>query len=244
MENMISGCDVSHWQGLIDWKQVKNDNIGFAIIKSSEGDYITDSYLGANITGCQQNDIPFSVYHYLRANTVAEAVNESNFFLSILEQIGFENLGFMPFVDVETIGAANFSRDVTSAMTKEFIDNIESKTGIRCGIYSFPYYITNYMDERLAEYDLWIASYTDHVNMPIGPWSKYWCWQYSDKAQVKGIGIVDGNKMEAENLHKLSKEDANKLIAILQGLHSAGFDQEQAHYLANEVRKAAGLPTT
>ena len=34
---MIIGIDVSTWQGKIDWNQVKNSDVKFAILRSSFG---------------------------------------------------------------------------------------------------------------------------------------------------------------------------------------------------------------
>ena len=46
------GPDVSHWQGTIDWHQVKSGGYGFAIAKATEGTKGTDSQFKTNWKVC------------------------------------------------------------------------------------------------------------------------------------------------------------------------------------------------
>jgi GH25 family lysozyme M1 (1,4-beta-N-acetylmuramidase) len=66
------GIDVSHWQGVIDWTQVKKAGVKFAIIRTGDG-VDPDSRCPANIGGAIDAGIPFGLYHYVRARrTVLE----------------------------------------------------------------------------------------------------------------------------------------------------------------------------
>jgi lysozyme len=54
----LKGIDVSHWQGTIDWNQVKNSGIAFAYAKASQGTTITDPMFATNVQGARAAGIP------------------------------------------------------------------------------------------------------------------------------------------------------------------------------------------
>jgi GH25 family lysozyme M1 (1,4-beta-N-acetylmuramidase) len=63
---MLKGIDVSHWDGKIDWAQVKNAGVGFAYIKATEGTNFVDSQFAHNLAGAKDVGLPFGLYHFLR----------------------------------------------------------------------------------------------------------------------------------------------------------------------------------
>jgi len=56
----LIGCDISHWDGKIDWATVK-PNISFAILKCTEGTTFVDDTYAFNKAGCEINNIPHGV---------------------------------------------------------------------------------------------------------------------------------------------------------------------------------------
>ena len=241
------GVDVSHWNYNIDWEQAKNSGISFAFLKATEGHSIIDDYLGRNYTGCKENGLGIGLYHFMRATTTDEAIKEADYFIDVLDGLGgISAIDIPPVLDIEDdIG---LPRGLVTSIAKTWLERVEKYYGVTPIIYSYPYFINTYFDNSLNRYPLWLASYGTNKPDDMGGWTEWEFIQYSDRGTVNGIGTgVDLNEYKGsveELMNRLKVEDANKLIAILQGLHTAGFDQEQAHYLANEVRKAAGLPTT
>ena len=66
---LSKGVDVSHHQGQIDWAQVKQTDIEFAIIRCGYGDDVEsqdDEYFVQNVKGCRENDIYLFICHYER----------------------------------------------------------------------------------------------------------------------------------------------------------------------------------
>jgi hypothetical protein len=59
------GVDVSHWQGMVDWKQVKSSGVQFAIIKSSQGIRQRDQYFTQNYTRAKAYGLLTAAYHYV-----------------------------------------------------------------------------------------------------------------------------------------------------------------------------------
>ena len=74
------GIDVSVHNGKIDWQKVKNDGIDFAIIRCGYGQNMTsqdDVYWEYNVSECERLGIPYGVYLYSYANTLAKAKSEA-----------------------------------------------------------------------------------------------------------------------------------------------------------------------
>ena len=86
------GIDVSYAQGAIDWAQVRMSGVNFAMIRASRG-YISeakpmakDVMFDYNITEATKVGINVGVYHYLYAESVAEAKKEAKFFIETIKR--------------------------------------------------------------------------------------------------------------------------------------------------------------
>ena len=87
----IIGIDVSTWQGEIDWNQVKNSDVKFAILRSSFGSpdpSQVDNQFENNYKGAKAAGIPVGAYHYGYAVSEAEARQEARFFLDTIKGKG------------------------------------------------------------------------------------------------------------------------------------------------------------
>ena len=84
-----NGIDVSKWQGKIDWKKVKKDNIDFAIIRigyrGEDGKIYKDANADYNIQQAQKNDILVGAYFFSTAINETEAKEEANWTLKAVE---------------------------------------------------------------------------------------------------------------------------------------------------------------
>ena len=61
----IHGIDVSHWQGDIDWRQVRRAGARFAFIKATEGGLHLDRKFRENWEGARRAGIPRGAYHFV-----------------------------------------------------------------------------------------------------------------------------------------------------------------------------------
>ena len=88
------GIDVSHHNGIADWKRAKEDGVKLGIIKLTQG---TNFYSGTRydidkqISGALSNNIPLGYYHFAEwGNTpdpAADGVNQANWFVSKLNTV-------------------------------------------------------------------------------------------------------------------------------------------------------------
>ncbi len=247
-----SGIDVSRYQGNINWAQVKNAGIGFAIIKATEGSTITDPMFAANLQGAKAAGLLVGTYHFFRAMNQAEALQEYDYFMSVINKNGgLQALDIPPALDVEYDTETKVPENV-SQLAAEWLQRVEQAAGTKPLIYTYPWFGNTYL-QGLDQYPLWLASYSLQPPVDIDGWKNWTFLQYRSDGSVAGIsGSVDMDEYEGsvEELmaafggYSLTTEDADKLIAILQGIYQAGLDPQEAHRLANELRKASGQPTT
>ena len=169
--------DVSKWQGNIDWTKVDVDG---AIIRVGVGTSdAKEGYWKKNIEGCVKNNIPFGVYLYSKATTVAQAQKEAQF---TLNQIKGYSLSLPVFFDTEEKGTESASKACADAFCKVITD-----AGYKAGIYCSESWFNSFI--KATVYSPWIAKYSS--NSPsIG--QEMIGWQYTSKASVNGIsGNVD-----------------------------------------------------
>ena len=67
------GIDLSHWQGIVDWRKIGKAGIEFAAIKATEGINIVDQQFVNNMHGvwstwASGSEIVPLVYHFLHPN--------------------------------------------------------------------------------------------------------------------------------------------------------------------------------
>lgn len=189
------GIDVSKWNGNINWAQVKNAGVNYAIIRcgyrgSSAGALIEDPKFKANIQGAQAAGIRVGVYFFSQAVNEVEAVEEASMCINLCK--GY-NLSFPVYIDVEASHGRGdqISASQRTANVKAFCGTIQS-AGYRAGVYSNKTWFTQYMNAAsLTSYKIWLAQYAANVTYTA---TRYDMWQYTSKGSISGIsGNVDMN---------------------------------------------------
>lgn len=182
------GIDVSHWQGYIDWKEVKKSGkVDFAILKAGGSDkgFYTDPYVYNNYLECKENHIPVGAYYFAgpkfgsaRGNGIADAKR----FYEIIKGCQFE---YPIYLDIEAQPIAD--KEGTTREAIDFCEYLEDK-GYYVGIYASR--ISGFKDRLNAElldvYTWWVADYSNPVPASIH--------QYTSGGSIPGIlGNVDLN---------------------------------------------------
>lgn len=190
---MLKGIDVSSWQGIIDWKKVKNAGIEFAIIRTGYGrkdPKQIDPYFKENLEGARKEGIKVGAYHYSYAESPEDAVKEADFCLEILDGT---KLDLPIYYDIEDKSISNkHDKSIRTQMCINFCSAIE-KAGYWAGVYANKNWFDNYIDydQLKIRYTLWLAHYG--INKPSLDCD---VWQYCSDGKVNGIsGKVDMNYM-------------------------------------------------
>lgn len=178
--------DVSEHQETINWNQVKTTGVDGAILRCGFGDNITsqdDKQWKRNADECTRLGIPFGVYIYSYATSIAQIESEAQHVLRLVK--GYK-LSYPIYLDLEEPGTQAGAVE----RAKRFGDIIEA-AGYWCGIYANLNWWNNYLP-GLDRFTKWIAQYNSlceytGANKDI--------WQYSSTGRVAGIaGNVDMNE--------------------------------------------------
>lgn len=183
------GIDVSHWQGNIDWRKVKNSGVDFAILKAggSDNGLYTDNKFKINYEEAKKQGIPVGAYFFIgKKFNIDNAIRQAQYLLSILKNKSFE----MPiFIDVETLNSNNKISNTKAVV--DFCDYIEKHNGF-IGVYGSDISTFKYMldYDKMKRFCLWVARYGTKPR-----YAESWhIWQYTSNGEIPGInGNVDRN---------------------------------------------------
>ena len=193
----IPGIDVSYYQGEIDWEQVKESGIEFAMIRlgyrgyGQEGKLVEDKMAFKNLEGALDAGLQVGVYFFSQAITVEEAIEEAEF---VLQRIKIYDITMPVVYDWEYISeearTAKMDRRTLTDCYKAFCDKI-AEAGYTPMAYFNTYQSRQLMYlTELEEYPFWLALYSDRMTYPY----RIEMWQYTDSGRVPGIeGKVDIN---------------------------------------------------
>ena len=175
--------DVSYHNGVIDWAKVKASGVDGAIIRCGYGDNITsqdDKQFKRNADECTRLVIPFGVYIYSYAKTLAQAESEAQ---HVLRLIAGYKLSYPVYLDLEQAGTESGAIE----RANRFGDIIEA-AGYWCGVYANKNWWDNYL-AGLTRFTRWVARYNSELGM-----DNVDIWQYTSDGTVDGIsGRVDMN---------------------------------------------------
>jgi GH25 family lysozyme M1 (1,4-beta-N-acetylmuramidase) len=195
---MLRGIDVSTHQGTVDWDEVAGAGLSFAIIKATQGRSeataglrnFTDSKFKRNITEAHRIGLRVGVYHYLTAQTVGEAMEEAEYFLSVIEP-------YKPLIDlwsVVDVESKYLPKDKTllTQIVNTFCSRVTS-AGLRPMVYTNPDYIKHRLND-ISYWPLWLALWRKKTNAPtVKDYPSMKLWQWGSEA-ISGInGNVDAN---------------------------------------------------
>ncbi|HEX3264892.1 MAG TPA: glycoside hydrolase family 25 protein [Candidatus Limnocylindrales bacterium] len=191
------GIDVSHWQGTIDWTQVRAAGKTFAFAKATEGTSFLDDHYAKNKAGAMANGIMFGAYHFARPGS-NDPVKEADWFV---DNMGLQHGMMIPAMDLEVTGGLGVT--ALTNWTKAWLQRVADRTGVKPLIYTSPSFWRTYLNDSRWFADngysiLWVAHW--NVTSPSVPGSNWgghsWTfWQYSSDGTVPGIsGRVDLNR--------------------------------------------------
>ena len=193
------GTDVSHWQGDIRWDLVKKDGISFAYIKATEGVDYQDRQFTKNLKEAKEAGILVGAYHFCTPLDGRDALNEAEHFISVINNSGgFNLLDLPPVIDIEDSRGLN-KKEITEVVAA-WVTRVKKAAGIQPVIYSYSYFIRQYLDESLCEIPLWLAHYDSELPPYCSGWHNWLFLQYTDKGQISGIdGNVDLNEFSGSH---------------------------------------------
>lgn len=192
------GIDVSSHQRQVDWAQVKQAGVEFAMIRTgfrgygAAGVIVQDTYFEENISGALEAGLKVGVYFFSQATSEEEAVEEAR---QVLEWIEPYEITYPVVFDWESIPGDKARTDYVTPRTvnncvKAFCSAVEE-----AGYIPMVYFNRNQAYQvmnlaLLSGYEFWLASYG---STPAFDYT-FHMWQYTSTGSVPGIeGDVDLN---------------------------------------------------
>lgn len=128
---MDYGIDVSRYNDVLDWQAVRGNNLTFASVKCTQGDYLTSPTATVQIAGARAAGVAVGGYHFADVNVpVSRNVDK---FVAVGRDRGVFTVGsFLPMLDVENSKAQNIVWSPSSAnrFIPEFIRGLRDATGV------------------------------------------------------------------------------------------------------------------
>ena len=197
----VHGIDISHYQGDIDWKMLKQTRQGqfpvqFIFMKATEGGDFADDKFVANFDSARAHGFIRGAYHFYNPKT--DAHKQADFFIN---SVKLEPGDLPPVLDIE-----KKSRDIKKLQNdlKIWLRKVESHYGVKPIIYASYKFKTKYLNDSVFDsYPYWIAHYyVDSVKYQ-GEWK---FWQHTDVGTLPGIdekvdlNIFNGSSSDLKGL--------------------------------------------
>ncbi len=203
----VFGVDVSAYQGEVDWKMIKEQNVSFAFIKATEGSSFVDKNFLINFENAQKVNLPVGAYHFFSYDSSGKTQAE-NFIKTVKAFKGM----LPPVIDVEFYGDKEKNlpkkEDVIREL-KEMLEIIKEHYGQKPIIYATEKSYKLFLSDDFQEYDIWIRNVISKANLADG---RDWTfWQWTNRKKLKGYQGKE--KYIDVNVFNGSKEDFNAYLS-------------------------------
>ena len=183
--------DVSHWQGNINFSQVKASGIEGVIIKcgGSDAGFYKDSMFEVNYNNAKNAGLHVGCYYFVGAGCVSAIDGEADA-RRFYNYINGKQFDLPIYMDFEAPSSRTQNGNTASVIA--FCDYLEKK-GYFVGVYASD--ISGFKErlklDPLKRFTLWVARYGTQPQ-----YATCWdIWQYSSTGRVNGIsGNVDMNE--------------------------------------------------
>ncbi len=179
-DNTIAvGVDISYHNGTIDFEQLASE-VNFVILRCGYGsDYTSqdDANFETYAKECIKYNIPFGVYLYSYADTVAKGTSEGEHALRLVEKISEwgGKLSLPVFYDMEDSGTLGKCDASTKAKIAQAFCKVLEDEGYTTGIYATKYWWTTYLTDSYFDTVIkWVAQFNDECTY-TGSYSMWQC---------------------------------------------------------------------
>lgn len=210
-DKSLFGIDINEYTTTVDFTVLAR-TVDFLYLRSSgsaTGRFRVDRKFIQFAKEARNFGIPVGAYHFaVPSNDLTTADAQCDDFIGILQEgFGSGDYGdLFPVVDVEVPTDKSISTTALVNWVDRFRKRFERATRRRLMLYTGVFFVQLYDNffvpgrgYPLSNMPLWIALYTAIPSNPrippdVGGWTRWRVWQYSENANVAGVGNpVDGN---------------------------------------------------
>lgn len=178
----MRGVDVSHYQGEIDWEQLKKQGVDFAFIKATEGSSHLDETFEANWQAAEEAELYAGAYHFFSFDS--EGRTQAEWYI---QNVGNLSGRLVPVVDVEYYADKEANppeKEQVVWQLKDLLRILEETYQKKPILYTTYKVYHRYIEHEFDEYPLWIRNVYYSPNLDMN--GKWQFWQYMDTAVLEG----------------------------------------------------------
>lgn len=210
----VTGVDVSHYQGTIDWPKLADQNLDFAFIKATEGSAHVDECFYDNWQAAGKTELSIGAYHFFSFDS--EGKKQAQFYI---DTVGSLNGKLAPAVDVEYYGDKEKNpppKEEVVKQLREMLTALEEHYQVKPVIYTTYKVYHRYIKDEFAAYPLWIRNVYCQPTFTAG--NLWTFWQFTDTAVLEGyqgsekyidMNVFRGTKEELQKLTVSCEEEAS-----------------------------------
>jgi len=191
---LITGLDVSHHNGDIDYAAVKEAGHRFVFIKATQDNDFIDPMFPTNLARARAAGLAAGAYHFF--DYTLDGREQADHFVDRLEAVGGIDDALPPVVDVECwapIGASIHA--VSTARLRDFVERVYERIGRWPLIYTSTFMWREVVGnaEGFGQLPMWAACWGCEQPISIAPgWDEWVFWQ-EGLTRIPGVGRLDGN---------------------------------------------------
>lgn len=199
----IIGCDVSHYQGEIQWEVLATQGISFAFLKATEGSSHIDTKFEENWNLASETDLNLGAYHFFSFESPGSTQAEH-----FCKLVGKREQMLLPVVDIEFYGSFHEKNTDPTEIRNQldaFIQVIENAYGTKPIIYTTKEGYRHFIKGYYPDCPLWIRSVLTYPSL-----DRTWTlWQYTSRERLKGyegeetyidMNVFHGNEEDFKEL--------------------------------------------
>ncbi len=190
----ITGIDVSHHNGDIDYGKVKAAGHRFVYIKATQDNDFVDPMFPTNLARARAAGLAAGAYHFF--DYTLDGREQADHFLDRVEAAGGIVDALPPVVDVECwkpIGASIHA--VSATRLRDFVARVYERIGRMPVIYTSVHMWREVVGnaEGFEQQPLWAACWGCDAPPDLAPgWDGWTFWQ-TGLSRIPGVGRLDGN---------------------------------------------------
>lgn len=185
------GIDVSRYQGVIDWREVKKDErVTFVYLKATESTGLVDRTYKRNLREARRVGLPVGVYHFFSPKTSAHQ-QLANF----MKAVDPRTQDLIPIVDVEVAPRRKSQVNAFLKRLRSFVNGVEKYFGCKPMIYTSQNFYKEFLAGKFTDCPIMLAKYSEGVP-DVGEDIRFLVWQFTASGRIRGIkGNVDRSCM-------------------------------------------------
>ena len=214
--NVTAAVDLSSWNGTVDFEEMMDAGVAHGWIKITEGTTHQNPGYQKKFDDARAAGFTVGAYHFGRADTSYQNPrdwkHEADNFLKELGNVGCNRGDLVPVLDLENGMKTDDNHNVDWCL--KWLDYVGAETKSTPLVYSarwawqlFVMKADDDLQQELAKYPLWLASYNDGIEpeRKTKLWDTWAVWQYTGHGALEGIkGRCDLNWIAGEQLCKLT----------------------------------------